>query len=144
MSYHVLLAVDDSEQSRKALEYVGSQHADDVVTALHVIAPAEASAFGDAEGGKALAYEEVQQQRRESSEELLETTRERAQTLGLDISTAIETGDVEQELVAYAEDHDVDQIVIGSHGRTGASRVLLGSVAEKVARRSPVPVTIVR
>ncbi|MDZ7731027.1 MAG: universal stress protein [Natrialbaceae archaeon] len=38
----------------------------------------------------------------------------------------------------------VDRIVIGSHGRTGLSRVLLGSVAEEVARRAPIPVTIVR
>jgi nucleotide-binding universal stress UspA family protein len=46
--------------------------------------------------------------------------------------------------VDYAAEHDIDHIVVGSHGRTGASRILLGSVAETVARRSPVPVTIVR
>jgi len=44
----------------------------------------------------------------------------------------------------YAEDLDVDHIVMDSHGRSGASRVLLGSVAETVTRRSPVSVTIVR
>ncbi len=40
--------------------------------------------------------------------------------------------------------HKSREIVIGSHGRTDGSRILLGSVAEKVVRRSPVPVTVVR
>jgi len=45
-----------------------------------------------------------------------------------------------REIVDYAEDHEIDQIVMGSHGRTGATRLLLGSVAELVVRR----VTVVR
>ncbi len=38
----------------------------------------------------------------------------------------------------------VNHVVVGSHGREGVSRLLLGSVAEKIVRRSPVPVTVVR
>lgn len=38
------------------------------------------------------------------------------------------------------EDHDIDLIVLGTHGRTGAQKLLLGSVAEEIFRRSPVPV----
>jgi nucleotide-binding universal stress UspA family protein len=54
------------------------------------------------------------------------------------------SGDPANEIVAYAEETDVDHIVVGSHGRSGLSRVLLGSTAEKVVRRSPVPVTVVK
>lgn len=39
---------------------------------------------------------------------------------------------------------DVDHVAVGSHGRSGVSRLLLGSVAESVMRRPPVPVTVVR
>jgi len=60
------------------------------------------------------------------------------------IETAVVVGRPAREIVRYADDHDIDQIVMGSHGRDRASRVLLGSVAETVARRAPVPVTIVR
>ena len=51
-----------------------------------------------------------------------------------------------QTVLEYLEDegNSIDQVVMGSHGRTGLSRVLMGSVAEKVTRRSPVPVTVVR
>jgi nucleotide-binding universal stress UspA family protein len=47
-------------------------------------------------------------------------------------------------IVTYADENDVDHVVLGSHGRKGLTRVLLGSVAEAVVRRSPVPVTVVR
>lgn len=49
-----------------------------------------------------------------------------------------------QEILRAAKDHNVDLIVIGTHGRRGISRALLGSVAEKVVRLSPVPVLTVR
>ncbi len=48
------------------------------------------------------------------------------------------------EIIRYARDHEIDLIVVGSHGRTGLSHVLLGSVAEKVVRKAPCPVLTVR
>ena len=49
-----------------------------------------------------------------------------------------------REIVDFAERENVDLIVMGSHGRTGISRLLMGSVAEGVARRVPCPVMIVK
>jgi nucleotide-binding universal stress UspA family protein len=49
-----------------------------------------------------------------------------------------------EELDKYAGDHDIDLIVIGSHGRKGLDRLLIGSVADKVVRGAKVPVLIVR
>nr|WP_265338724.1 universal stress protein [Halalkalirubrum salinum] len=46
-------------------------------------------------------------------------------------------------MIEYADDHDTDQIVMGSHGRSGIDRTLLGSVAETVTRRAQIPVTII-
>lgn len=47
-------------------------------------------------------------------------------------------------ILKTAQDEDADLIVVGSHGRTGIGRVLLGSVAGKVVAQSPVPVLVVR
>jgi len=47
-------------------------------------------------------------------------------------------------ILDYVEDNDVDLVVIATHGRTGLDRVLLGSVAERVLRRSPTPVFVVK
>jgi universal stress protein A len=53
-------------------------------------------------------------------------------------------GEPAREIVAFAERENVDLIVMGSHGRTGLSRLLMGSVAECVARRATCPVLIVK
>ena len=52
-------------------------------------------------------------------------------------------GEIHRQILDAAEARKVDLIVMGTHGRTGLSRVLLGSVAEKVVRLSPVPVLTV-
>lgn len=49
-------------------------------------------------------------------------------------------GDPATEIVRLAEDEKVDYVVMGTHGRTGLSRLLMGSVAEAVVRRAPCPV----
>jgi nucleotide-binding universal stress UspA family protein len=49
-----------------------------------------------------------------------------------------------REILDYAAMHDIDLIVLGTHGRTGVKRLLLGSVAEKIVRLAEVPVLTVR
>jgi nucleotide-binding universal stress UspA family protein len=59
------------------------------------------------------------------------------------VETAVEWGIPFDTIIDYAEQHDIDLIVMGTHGRSGLQRVLLGSVAEKVLRASSVPVLMV-
>jgi len=60
------------------------------------------------------------------------------------IVTAVLDGHPAEELDNYAGSHDIDLVVIGSHGRKGLDRLLIGSVADKVIRGAKVPVLIVR
>jgi nucleotide-binding universal stress UspA family protein len=53
---------------------------------------------------------------------------------------ASQRGDAADEIVRYAKGHGIHLIVLGTHGRTGVSRVLIGSVAERVIRTAPCPV----
>ena len=62
---------------------------------------------------------------------------------GLSIVTAITSGRVARQVVDYASRNAIDLIVLGTHGRTGVSHALLGSVAEAVSRRAPCPVLTV-
>ncbi len=48
------------------------------------------------------------------------------------------------EIVRYAKTHEIDLIVLGTHGRSGLTHVLLGSVAERVVRKAPCPVMTIR
>jgi len=53
------------------------------------------------------------------------------------------TGDTVDSIIDYICDKDISMVVMGSHGRKGLDRILMGSVAMRVLRRSPVPVLIV-
>ncbi|MFA9502523.1 universal stress protein [Natrinema sp. H-ect1] len=144
MADNVLVAVDDSNQSTEALEFACREYPEATITAIHVLDPGDFYAVTGVEGTAMANYDEIQDHHEERAENILETAREQAADHGLEIETDHVVGGVSRTIVDYAAEHDMDHIVIGSHGRTGASRILLGSVAETVARRSPVPVTIVR
>ncbi|OAQ51618.1 hypothetical protein HTG_16300 [Natrinema mahii] len=144
MADNVLVAVDDSNQSTEALEFACREYPDATITGLHVLDPGDFYAVTGVEGTAMANYDEIQDHHEERAENILETAREQAADHGIEIETDHVVGGVSRTIVDYAAEHDMDHIVIGSHGRTGASRILLGSVAETVARRSPVPVTIVR
>lgn len=75
----------------------------------------------------------------------VETVEERATTASVAaIETAVEYGTPYREIRSYVNENDVDLVVMGTHGRSGIERYLLGSVAEKTVRTSPVPVMTVR
>ena len=64
---------------------------------------------------------------------------------GLKVETAVERDiAAAPAILSYADDHDIDTIVMGTHGRRGVRRMLLGSVAEEVVRRASCPVLTVR
>ena len=84
---------------------------------------------------------QIEQQRTEHAEQIVEEAARQFE--GLDVKTVVEHGEPHQAILNYADD-GIDLIVMGTHGRTGLQRYLLGSVAEKVVRLSDVPVVTVR
>lgn len=145
MAGHVLVPLDGSRPSWKALDHAIENYGDTTVTVLHVVDPA-AGTYAGVDGGY---YDPNGFDRaRERGESLCNEARDRIQSAddfesGV-VETAIETGNPARTIVEYAADHGVDHVVMGSHGRSGLSRILLGSVAETVVRRAPVPVTVIR
>jgi len=63
---------------------------------------------------------------------------------GLTVVTDIVEGNPHEEILDYVTEHGIDMVIMGTHGRTGLDRVVMGSVAERVVRRSPIPVLTVR
>jgi len=57
---------------------------------------------------------------------------------------AVVEGSPKVEIIAYARKHDIDLIVLSTHGRTGLTHVIMGSVAESVVRTAPCPVLTMR
>lgn len=69
---------------------------------------------------------------------------DRAAGTDLEVTTAVRHGSIARTIRTYAEEHDVDLLVMGTHGRSGIDRLLLGSVTERVLRTAPAPVLTVR
>lgn len=65
------------------------------------------------------------------------------QVAGQAVVQATQTGHPVQQVIKYAAEHEIDLIVLGTHGRTGVSHLLIGSVAEKVVRLARCPVLTV-
>jgi len=65
-------------------------------------------------------------------------------TSGRHVVCAVRSGSPFVEIVRYAREHEIDLIVIATHGRTGLAHVLLGSAAENIVRTAPCPVLTVR
>lgn len=124
--------MDGSRQSLDALEHALRTFSEDAVV-LHVLNFVEV-----------VASETSAEQAEERADEIFRDARALADEYDRTVETETAEGDPGRAIVAYADDHDIDQIIMGSTGRTGLDRLLLGSVAELVTRRASVPVTIVR
>jgi nucleotide-binding universal stress UspA family protein len=79
----------------------------------------------------------------EAGEEATSEVAEQARGAGLDTETAVLKGSPGHALLEYADDHDVDLVTMGTTGRTGLDRYLLGSTAERVVRHADAPVLAV-
>jgi len=74
----------------------------------------------------------------------VERVRERAEDAGIDVTDDVVTGGNPYRVILdYADENDIDCIVMGTHGRSGLEHYLLGSVTERVVRLAKVPVMTV-
>ncbi|MDR5673947.1 Nucleotide-binding protein, UspA family [Halalkaliarchaeum sp. AArc-CO] len=142
MVEHVVIGVDESAKSRAAVQFVVDEFDDLKLTLVHVLNPGEAASGGSVGGFPSGAedwYEDANERGHRYLSEAAETIPD-----GFEVDSRVELGSPAERIVAVAEEEGADHIVVGSHGRSGVSRLLLGSVAERVVRTSPVPVTVIR
>ena len=138
----ILVPTDGSEGVERAIEH-----------AVEVAATNDADVHGlyvlstDAYAGLAMesSWESVDRLLREDAETAVARVREIAERMdaGVPVETAVVEGKPSHEIVRYAEGEGCDLVVMGTHGRGGIDRLLLGSVAESVIRASSIPVTAV-
>jgi nucleotide-binding universal stress UspA family protein len=138
----ILVPIDFSDLSFKALQYATALaqqvHAD--LFLLHVVEPAPplAPEFGPS---AALAYDIRPLKRARAND--LTAWRKKANS-PRPMRTAVRWGSPYWEIVRAARENHCDLIVIGTHGRTGLGRLIIGSTAERVVRLAMCPVLVVR
>lgn len=145
MYKNILVAVDGSSTSNRALQEAINLAKEQQACLLLVHVVDETLVNWDE--GQWLNYGEIQDALTKSGEKILADTCKKVQEAGIKTttklveSTARRTSDV---LVEESQRQCADLIVIGTHGRRGFDRLLLGSVAEGVTRTATVPVLLVR
>ena len=113
------------------------------VTALHV---SEEPSFPDTYGQESVVHANWQALREEKYQESEKELEALVAVAEADQQVERQTlmGDSSNEIVLLAKEGDYDLIVMSTHGRTGLSRLLMGSVAERVIRHAPCPVFVIR
>jgi len=142
---HVLVATDGSRNSVNAASTAAQLlKTADLVTLLSVVTEMPGDDAGGIEGSVYSADEADRVWQQELAEAGAELEHTAAALSNAHVDKRIEVGDVDATICRVAEQLGVDVIVVGSHGRTGLSRLFLGSVSEHVLRHAPCPVLVVR
>ncbi|MDZ5809818.1 universal stress protein [Halorubrum sp. AD140] len=133
---NVLVPTDGSERATAALRR-GVEIAARADATLHVLSVVDLGSVGiEAYSGTDALVE--------AAEETVAEAAAVAEEAGVEVVEHVEVGSSPARGIrTYVEDHDVDLVAMGTQGRTGVERYLLGSVAERTVRTSPVPVLTV-
>lgn len=141
MNRKIVVPLDGSELAERALHYARSPAAriGAEVILLHVCGPEECHCEAEK-----CTVQPMHRVYVEYTAQMLRNELESVAADRIEIGWEVLVGDPATEIVNYARQQNADRIIMASHGRSGVSRWILGSVAEKVARESPVPVAIIR
>lgn len=137
----IVIPTDGSEYAeraaRRGFELAGKHGA-----TVHVVCAADTGPLGDVRlpGDDASAEDAIG----EKAAEYVERAAEMAAPYDIDVKTAVREGPAKSEIVEYAAEVGADMILMGTRGRGGVERLMLGSVAEHVVRTSEVDVLVVQ
>lgn len=142
----ILVALDGSSLAECSLEHAktiakGCGVSEVILFQAVESVPAEAVAGLAKSGGDLLKRAELDNQQEAAN--YLDKIGESLKKEGLTTRTVVVDGNPADEILNYADQNEIDLIVLSSHGRSGTSRWLFGSVAEKVSRHSTIPVLLV-
>jgi len=139
----ILVPIDFSEPSKNALRYAVSfaKHFGAELILVYVVEPTVYPAdFSFGQVGIPNIEKELRERGQRELERLIKTD-----VAGQVVArSVIRTGKPFLEIINFAQKEDVDLIIIATHGHTGVEHIIFGSTAEKVVRRAPCPVLVVR
>ncbi len=142
----ILLAIDGSKFSEVATQALATQFRphDTEVRVLHVIEPIITPVPPQMSAGYTPEMSEIRQDQLKEARELVTRAAQALRAAGFRVDPSVKEGDIRAGIIDVAAEWHADLIVVGSHGRRGLERFLLGSVSEAVARHAPCSVEIIR
>lgn len=143
----IVVGADFSDESNLATEHALdiARHSGAKVTLVHVGAlPGQPGGVPDSMQSTLQAYSKILEQHLSEDRDKLAEMRRRYGGQGVEVSHVVIDGYPDSGIVDAATELHAGLIVVGTHGRTGVKRFLLGSVAERVVRASPINVLVAR
>ncbi|SFR63653.1 universal stress protein [Halogeometricum limi] len=137
----ILVATDASEDAEAAVEHALSLAAR-FDAEVHVLYVVDTSVIRPKLGN--LVPETVRSALETVGKEALAAAEARAEDVGVDAVTEMVDGVPSRKILSYADENGADVVVVGTHGRTGVDRLLLGSTTERILRSASTPVLSVR
>jgi nucleotide-binding universal stress UspA family protein len=139
----ILYPTDFSDVSKKALDYIRQlkEAGTKEVVVLHVIDEREIDAIFQ---HAAVRFEDIVRSIRAEARKKMDAIERELKKDGLTVKVRIERGIPFRDILRVEEEEGVSAIVIGSHGKSNIKEMLLGSVSEKVIRKSKKPVLVVK
>ena len=137
----ILIATDGSEYTKNAVDY-GIDIAKNTGAKLFAIYVVDTAAFASIPMDA--AWESMYELLKQEGDLAIKYVAERAEAEGLEVEGNLIEGHPADEIIRYSEKNSISVIVMGTLGKSGLDRFLLGSVAEKVVRNSKIPVLVVR
>jgi nucleotide-binding universal stress UspA family protein len=142
--HKILMPTDFSASSERALEYAATL-ANSLGASVHLIHTLHDRGTSLPAWHPDAGYNARRRERHYRAEQArLTAIAQRLQATVPVVSAEVRTGDAASEIVKAAVDYGCDLVVMGTHGRTGLSHLVLGSVAEAVIRQAPCPVLAIR
>ncbi len=138
----VLVPVDGSAYSDRAIDHLIRQTAAGGAMELHLLNVQIPVDSGHAR--MFVAAEDIEAYHREEGLQALKSAREKLDAAGVSYNWHVAVGHISDTIIQFAREHDVDSIVMGTHGRSALSHLLLGSVASDVSRAAGRPVTLIK
>jgi nucleotide-binding universal stress UspA family protein len=141
----ILIAMDGSDFSQAALQSVIARPwpPNSQIKVLNVVEP-PSLLMGREMGGYDPEFEMVWKALREQAKDIVEKAAEKLRAAKFTVSTELVEGDPKSQIIDIANQWHADMIVLGSHGRRGIDRFLMGSVSQAVVRHAHCSVEIIR
>jgi nucleotide-binding universal stress UspA family protein len=139
----ILLSTDFSPYSATATKYA-CELATRFDAELHLLHTLETHLASAPNFGMGLDLPKYIKESRDAAEKSLSKVLDPQWSAGRTVIRGVVEGSPKVEIVRYARTHDIDLIVLATHGRTGLAHIIIGSVAETVVRTAPCPVLTVR
>jgi len=136
----ILIATDGSEYTKKAVDH-GIEFANNNGAKIIAIYVIDTRAYASIPLSAPMEY--AYSLLRQEGDMALKYVSDRAEAAGLEVEGIITQGHPAEEIIKYAEENSIDLIVMGTLGKSGLDRFLMGSVADKVIRNSKIPVIAV-